>query len=164
MEGNGLTATQVFHRQLSCVLRAFIHTVQNCIFWSERHLGQWGTQAVWHRHRHWPLIGLHIIIAIQITVIYNTYLEVKILGWREINQQDATNSMFIIKRSISTCFGHHYARHQENKTVYYCVWFSALVVLSVVVLSWVVSCELTTQLHKTTANHSLHTQAEHRMQ
>jgi len=33
------------------------------------------------------------------------------------NRQDATNSMFIIKLSISTCFGHHYAHHQENKTV-----------------------------------------------
>jgi len=34
------------------------------------------------------------------------------------NQQDATNSMFIIKLSISTCFGHHCAHHQENKTVF----------------------------------------------
>ena len=33
------------------------------------------------------------------------------------NQQDTTNSMFIIKLSVSTCFGHHYAHHQENKTV-----------------------------------------------
>jgi len=37
------------------------------------------------------------------------------------NQQDATNSMFIIKLSISTCFGHHYAHHQENKIVSYCM-------------------------------------------
>ena len=42
--------------------------------------------------------------------------------------------------SISTCFGHHYAHHQENKTVYYYIWCSALVVLAVVVWSWVVSC------------------------
>jgi len=41
---------------------------------------------------------------------------------------------------ISTCFGHHYAHHQENKTVYYCIWCSALVVLTVVVWSWFVSC------------------------
>jgi len=41
---------------------------------------------------------------------------------------------------ISTCFGHHYAHHQENKTVYFCIWCSALVVLAVVVYSWVVSC------------------------
>ena len=33
------------------------------------------------------------------------------------NQHNATNSMFIIKLSVSTCFGHHYAHHQENKTV-----------------------------------------------
>ena len=37
------------------------------------------------------------------------------------NKQEATNSMFIIKFSISTCFGHHYAHHQENKTVSYCM-------------------------------------------
>jgi len=42
--------------------------------------------------------------------------------------------------SISTCFGHHYAHHQENKTVYYCIWCSALVVLVMVVWSWVVRC------------------------
>ena len=46
-------------------------------------------------------------------------------GGREINQQDATNPMFIIKISISTFFGHHYAHHQEIKTVYYCIWCSA---------------------------------------
>jgi len=40
--------------------------------------------------------------------------------------------------SISTCFGHHYAHHQENKTVYYCIWCSAPVVLAVVVWSRVV--------------------------
>jgi len=42
--------------------------------------------------------------------------------------------------SISTCFGHHCAHHQEKKTVYYCIWCSALVVLAVVVCSWAVSC------------------------
>ena len=41
---------------------------------------------------------------------------------------------------MSTCFGHHYAPHQENKTVYYRIWCSALVLLAVVVWSWVVSC------------------------
>jgi len=39
-------------------------------------------------------------------------------------------------QSHSTCFGHHYAHHQENKTVYYRVWCSALVVLDVVMWSW----------------------------
>jgi len=42
--------------------------------------------------------------------------------------------------SISACFGHHYAHHQENKTVYYRIWCSVLVVLAVVVWSCVVSC------------------------
>jgi len=77
--------------------------------------------------------------------------------------------------SISTCFGHHYAHHQENKTVHYCIWCSALVVLAVVVWSWVISCvhcvkvtvrtvnftQLTTQLHTTTAST---TSAERHMQ
>ena len=61
------------------------------------------------------------------------------------NQKDATTSMFIIKLSISTCFGHHYAHLQENSrtvTVTQCT-------------------QLKTQVHKNTANHSLHTQAEH---
>jgi len=43
------------------------------------------------------------------------------------NQQDATNSMFIIKLSVSTCFGHHYVHHQENKTVSPCMRCSAWV-------------------------------------
>ena len=65
------------------------------------------------------------------------------IRWRERNQQDATNSMFIIKLSISTCFGHHYAHHQENKTVSYCMRCSAWVCrlwLAVVLWSCVVSC------------------------
>jgi len=59
------------------------------------------------------------------------------------NQQDATNSMFIIKLSVSTCFGHHYAHHQGNKTVYYWMRCSAWVCrlwLAVVVCSCVLSC------------------------
>ena len=38
--------------------------------------------------------------------------------------------MFIFN-NISTCFGHHYAHLQENKT-YYCMWCAALVLLDVV--------------------------------
>jgi len=59
------------------------------------------------------------------------------------NQQDATNSMFIIKLSISTCFGHHYAHHRENKTVSCCMRCSAWVCrlwFAVVLWSCVVSC------------------------
>jgi len=63
------------------------------------------------------------------------------------NQQDATNSIFIIKLSVSTCFWHHYA--------HLCALCEKLLLTQ--------CTQLTTQLHKTTANHSLHTQAEHRM-
>jgi len=38
--------------------------------------------------------------------------------------------MFIFN-NFSTCFGHHYAHIQENKT-YYCTWCAALVLLDVV--------------------------------
>ena len=64
--------------------------------------------------------------------------------------------------SISTCFGHRYAHHQENKTVHYCIWCSVLVVWSCVVSSvhcvHTVCTLLTTQLHTTTANLSQHNQ------
>jgi len=49
--------------------------------------------------------------------------------------------------SAATCFGHHYAHRQENKTVYYCIWCSALVVLAVVVWSWVVNCVDCVKVH-----------------
>ena len=55
---------------------------------------------------------------------------------RERNQQDATNLMFI----ISTCFGYHYAHHQENKSVHCRIWCSVLVVMAMVVWSWDASC------------------------
>ena len=60
--------------------------------------------------------------------------------WREINQQDATNPMFIIEFLCQHVSQQHYAHPQEKKTVYYYIWCSALVVLAVVVCSWVVSC------------------------
>jgi hypothetical protein len=37
------------------------------------------------------------------------------------NESDVYSQIF-----ISTCFGHHYAHLQENKTVYYRIWCSAL--------------------------------------
>jgi len=98
------------------------------------------------------------------------------------NQQDATNSMFIIKISISTCFGHHYAHHLDNKTVSYCMRFSACVCRLFGLLdlrrdlcalcesycstpvTFTQCTQLTTRLHMTSANHSLHTQTENRMQ
>ena len=48
--------------------------------------------------------------------------------------------MFIIKLFVSTSFGHHYAHHQENKSVHCRIWCSALVVMAVVVWSWDASC------------------------
>ena len=68
------------------------------------------------------------------------------------NQQDATNSMFIIKLFVSTCFGHHYAHHQENKTVSSCMWCFAWLCklwLAVVLWSCVVIC-----VHTVHSSHS----------
>ena len=49
---------------------------------------------------------------------------------RETNEMQPIRCLlFYYQTSISTCFGHHYAHHRENKTVYYCIWCSALVVL-----------------------------------
>ena len=42
------------------------------------------------------------------------------------NQSDVYYQTF-----ISTCFGHHYAHHQENKSVHCRIWCSALVVMAV---------------------------------
>ena len=47
-----------------------------------------------------------------------------------IEKTNKMQQMFIFN-SISTCFGHHYAHLQENKT-YYCMWCAALVLLDVV--------------------------------
>ena len=57
--------------------------------------------------------------------------------------------------SISTCFRHHYAHHQENKTVYCSIWCSALVVLAVVVWSCILSCVHCVKV--TVQNSNLHT-------
>ena len=46
----------------------------------------------------------------------------------------------LLSNFISTCFGHHYAHHQENKSVHCRIWCSALVVMAVVVWSWDASC------------------------
>ena len=54
----------------------------------------------------------------------HTYKTYKVKREKE---QDASNSMFIIKLSVSTCFGHNYAHHQENKTVSYCMRCSVCV-------------------------------------
>jgi len=63
--------------------------------------------------------------------------------------------------SISTCFGHHYAHHRENKTMYYCIWFSALVVLAVVMWSWDASCvhcvKVTVRFKSNSNLHTVHT-------
>ena len=54
---------------------------------------------------------------------------------RDTNKMQLIRCLFQL--SISTCLGHHYAHIQENKTVYYRIWCSALVVLAVVVWSCV---------------------------
>jgi len=82
--------------------------------------------------------------------------------------------MFIIKLLSQHVSGTIMPYHQENKTVYYCIWCSALVVQAVVGCGCVelrhelcVLCDgycstqctqLMTQLHTTTANHSQHNQ------
>jgi len=57
---------------------------------------------------------------------------------RETLKMQLNRSLFQL--SISTCFGHHYTHLQVNKTVYYCIWCSSLVVLAFVVWSWDASC------------------------
>ena len=54
-------------------------------------------------------------------------------GPRKCKQTEKTNKMqqMFIFNNISTCFGHHYAHLQENKTCY-CMWCAALVLLDVV--------------------------------
>jgi len=62
-------------------------------------------------------------------------------------QQDATNQLFIVNfrcllsTVVSTCFGHHYAHHQENKDRVLLHMVFALVVLVAVVGRCVVGCE-----------------------
>jgi len=55
------------------------------------------------------------------------YTYIACLKVKREKQQDTTNSMRTIKLSISTYFGHHYAHHQESKTVSYCMRCSAWV-------------------------------------
>ena len=59
------------------------------------------------------------------------------LGWRERNQQDATNLMFIIK-----LLSHHVSGiiMPIIRRTRVCIWCSALVVMTVVVWSWDTSC------------------------
>ena len=64
-------------------------------------------------------------------------------NWSSQGEERETNKMQLIwylLSNISTCFGYHYAHHQENKTVYCRIWCSALLVLAVVAWSWGVSC------------------------
>ena len=59
-------------------------------------------------------------------------------------EERETNKMQLIwcfiPNFISTCFGHHYAHHQKNKSVHCRIWCSALVVMAVVVWSWDAIC------------------------
>ena len=96
------------------------------------------------------------------------------VGCREINQQDATYPMFIIKLLSQHVSGYITTIIRRTRPYITDFWCSALVVLAVVVWSCVVSCvhcvsrtvnftqctQLTTQLHTITAST---TSAEHHM-
>ena len=75
------------------------------------------------------------------------------------------NQSDVYYQTISTCFGHHYAHHQENKTVHCRIWCSALVVMAVVVWSWDASCvhcesESNSNLHSAYSLHPSSTQPQ----
>ena len=72
-------------------------------------------------------------------VLWWIILNVRFL-WRERNQQDATNLMFIVKRLSQHVSGIVMPIFRRIKTVHYRIWCSALVVLAVVVWSWNASC------------------------
>ena len=78
--------------------------------------------TVQHTHTHTHTHTHLLIYAVTFQVFVTVHREHKV---KRENQKDATISMFIIKLSVSTCFGHHYAHHQENKTVSYCMRCSA---------------------------------------
>ena len=69
----------------------------------------------------------HFIKVIQKT----TYVEIKC-------QLDATEVFIADLIACSTCFGHHYAHHQELKSIYSgcCVWYFFAVVFQVAGLVW----------------------------
>jgi len=87
------------------------------------------------------------------------------------NQQDATNSMLVIKLCISTCFGPSLcpSSGEQDRVLLYAVFCTGCAGCGCVQLGRTLCklcdgvrltqfTQLTTQLHKTTANHSLHTQ------
>jgi len=75
------------------------------------------------------------------------------VGWRERNQQDSTNLIFIVKLLSQHVSGIIMPIIRRTRPcIYYCMWCSALVVLAVVVCSWVVSC-----VHCVKLNSNLHT-------
>jgi len=93
-------------------------------------------------------------------------------------QQDATTQTFIVNfrclllTTVSTCFGHHYAHHQENKDRVLLHMVFALVVLDVAGYSCgALRCRVraqyshpTTQRPTTVTSHILHHQRKHHMQ
>ena len=104
-----------------------------------------------------PLVSGHLIEG-QRTDVWRSFrfLWLSIVE-RRVKRDEPTGcnwSDVYYQTSISTCFGQRYAHHQEIKTVCYCIWCSAMVVLAVVVCSWVVSC-VHSSAHSCTAVHSL---------
>ena len=70
---------------------------------------------------------------ITIDICLSIYLLLKLLNSDKRYQLDATILFIII--NISTCFGHLYAHLQEYRYVYYCIWCSALGVVTEVLRS-----------------------------
>jgi hypothetical protein len=69
------------------------------------------------------------------------------IRWREGTKKMLLIRCFFIKLSVSTCFGHHYAHHQENMTVSYCMRCSAWVCrLWLAVVLW--SCNAADNKHR----------------
>ena len=96
----------------------------------------------------------------HLTTCIRGYSNMFWLGWRERNQQDATNLMFIIRLLSQYVSGIIMPIIRRSRPVYYSILRSALVVLAVVVWSWVVSCVHTvhTAYDPAPHNHGQHNQ------
>ena len=78
-----------------------------------------GQTTIWHMHN-----------ACWMLKTTNTLVERVIPSVKREKPLRCNQSDVYYHTSISTCIELHYAHHQENKAVYYCVWCSALVVLA----------------------------------
>ena len=75
------------------------------------------------------------------------------------------NFRCLLSTTVSTCFGHHYAHHQENKDRVLLHMGYALVVLDVAGCSCgALRCWVRTQRPTTATSHIQHHQRKHHMQ